>query len=118
MLISLAAAIFAILAMELSAFDVDESARVQTDPLRLIEAVTSGVAFLAAGSIIISGGNVHGLTTGASMWLCGAIGLCCGIGDLYLVEEVDDVVAARRWCGRDDDGGWTTANVSHDRVGR
>lgn len=84
MLISLAAALFAVIAMELSAFDVAEGVHVQTDPLRLIEAVTSGVAFLAAGSIIFSGGNVRGLTTGASMWLCGAIGLCCGIGDLLL----------------------------------
>lgn len=84
MLISLAAAIFAILAMELSAFTVDDDVRLQVDPLRLIEAVTSGVAFLAAGSIIFSGGSVRGVTTGASMWLCGAIGLCCGIGDLFL----------------------------------
>lgn len=84
MMISLAAAVFAIVAMELSAFPSDEDVRLQIDPLRLIEAVTSGVAFLAAGSIIFSGGSVRGVTTGASMWLCGAIGLCCGIGDLYL----------------------------------
>lgn len=84
MMISLAAAIFAVVAMELSHFRVDEDVRLQVDPLRLIEAVTSGVAFLAAGSIIFSGGSVRGVTTGASMWLCGAIGLCCGIGDLAL----------------------------------
>ena len=84
MLISLAAATFAILGMELTGINVQEGVEVRTDPLRLIDAVTSGVAFLAAGSIIISGGNVRGLTTGASMWLCGAIGLCCGIGDFYL----------------------------------
>ena len=29
-------------------------------------------------------GSVRGITTGASMWLCGAIGLCCGTGDLLL----------------------------------
>lgn len=84
MMISLAAAIFAIIAMELSDFPLRGEARMQVDPLRLIEAVTSGVAFLAAGSIIIHGGSVRGLTTGASMWLCGAIGLSCGIGDLWL----------------------------------
>lgn len=84
MMISLAAATFAILGMELTGMDVQPGVEVRTDPLRLIEAATSGVAFLAAGSIITSGGNVRGLTTGASMWLCGAVGLCCGIGDLYL----------------------------------
>jgi len=81
MLIALAAAMFTIVAMELTHFPVDRPDTLRIDPLRLIEAVTAGVAFLAAGSIIISGGNVRGLTTGASMWLAGAIGLACGTGD-------------------------------------
>lgn len=97
MLISLAAAIFAILAMELSDFSVGGGARLQIDPLRLIEAVTSGVAFLAAGSIIFSGGSVRGVTTGASMWLCGAIGLCCGIGDLYLAATATALALIVLW---------------------
>ena len=37
-----------------------------------------GVSFLAAGTIIQSGRNVRGLTTGAGMWLSGAIGVACG----------------------------------------
>lgn len=84
MLISLAAATFAIVAMELTSFEAAPGVRMQVDSLRLIEAVTSGVAFLAAGSIIITGASVRGVTTGASMWLCGAIGLCCGVGDITL----------------------------------
>lgn len=84
MMIALAAAVFAIVAMELTYFEDSSSTRLQADPLRLIEAVTSGVAFLAAGSIIISGTSIRGITTGASMWLCGAIGLSCGLGDLTL----------------------------------
>lgn len=81
MLICLAAAIFTVIAMELSHFPAAEKDALRVDPLRLIEAVTAGVAFLAAGSIITSGGAVRGLTTGASMWLAGAIGLACGTGD-------------------------------------
>lgn len=84
MLIALAAACFTLVAMELVDFSNINEDQQRTDPLRLIEAVTAGVAFLAAGSIVISGGNVRGITTGASMWLCGAIGLCCGTGDLRL----------------------------------
>lgn len=84
MMISLAAAVFAILAMELVHFEAVPGQQVRVDPLRLIEAVTSGVAFLAAGSIVVSGVSVRGITTGASMWLCGAIGLACGMGDLSL----------------------------------
>lgn len=87
MLISLAAACFTLIAMELVNFP-QGSGQQQTDPFRLIEAVTAGVAFLAAGSIITSGGSVRGITTGASMWLCGAIGLTCGTGDLTLAVIV------------------------------
>ena len=84
MLISLAAAVFTLVAMELVDFSHVNEDQQRTDPLRLIEAVTAGVAFLAAGSIVINKGSVRGITTGASMWLCGAIGLCCGTGDLLL----------------------------------
>ncbi|MBB1490928.1 MgtC/SapB family protein [Paracoccus sp. MC1854] len=84
MLISLAAATFVIVGIELTSLEAAPGTTSQIDPLRLIEGVTSGVAFLAAGSIIINGTNVRGITTGASMWLCGAIGLCCGLGDITL----------------------------------
>ncbi|MEG4644389.1 MgtC/SapB family protein [Paracoccus sp. APAP_BH8] len=84
MLIALAAACFTLVALELVDFSPASEGQQRTDPLRLIEAVTAGVAFLAAGSIVINKGNVRGITTGASMWLCGAVGLCCGTGDLRL----------------------------------
>lgn len=84
MLIALAAACFTLVAIELMNLSPPNAELQRLDPLRLIEAVTAGVAFLAAGSIVISGANVRGVTTGASMWLCGAIGLCCGTGDLRL----------------------------------
>jgi putative Mg2+ transporter-C (MgtC) family protein len=57
-----------------------ESAGSNLDPLRVVEAVTAGVAFLAAGVVIFTRGEVHGLTTGAGMWIAGAIGLSCGLG--------------------------------------
>ena len=44
----------------------------------------SDEAFLAAGAIIQSRGNVQGLTTGANMWLAGALGVACGAGDYVL----------------------------------
>lgn len=82
-LISIAACLFMLLAFELvGIFERYEG--IEADPLGLIGAVTSGVAFLAAGSIILSGGKLQGITTGAGMWLAGAIGLACGIGRLPL----------------------------------
>ncbi|MCB1419554.1 MAG: MgtC/SapB family protein [Notoacmeibacter sp.] len=79
MLISLASATFALIAINLVfAFPIEDSLR--TDPVRLIEAVTAGVAFIAAGAIISQRDKIRGLTTGASLWLAGAIGACCGCG--------------------------------------
>lgn len=80
MLTSLAAAVFTIMALELHNQVEQLPGNAETDPLRILEAVTAGVAFLAAGSIIRARGQVHGITTGAAMWLAGAIGLACGAG--------------------------------------
>ena len=84
MMIALAAALFSIIAFEMLALPAMAGAMEKSDPVRLVEAVTAGVAFLAAGTIFTSRGEVNGLTTGAGMWLAGAIGLACGIGLLPL----------------------------------
>lgn len=81
MLTSAAAALFTILTLELYHEVRSEGGdNVTADPIRIIEAVTAGVAFLAAGAIIHGRGTVRGLTTGAGMWLAGAIGVACGTG--------------------------------------
>lgn len=78
-LIGLAACVYSILTVDLAArFEGDEA--VKMDPLRIVEAVTGGVAFLAAGMIVFSNGAVRGLTTGAGMWLAAAVGLAVGLG--------------------------------------
>ncbi|MDO5631534.1 MAG: MgtC/SapB family protein [Paracoccus sp. (in: a-proteobacteria)] len=102
MLIALAAALFTVIAMELTYFDgnVTQADAIRIDPLRLIEAVTSGVAFLAAGSIIVQGGNVKGITTGASMWLAGAVGLACGTGDAVLAVMATALALIVLWLMR------------------
>lgn len=83
-LISLAAALFTLITFELHEQFTGDNSSKTADPVRIIEAVTAGVAFLAAGAIIQSRGNVHGLTTGANMWLAGALGVACGAGYYFL----------------------------------
>lgn len=83
-LVCVAAATFGILTIEIVhapmfTTDVVKDA-VKVDPIRVVEAVTAGIAFLAAGTILFSKGEVSGLTTGAGMWLAGAIGLASGLG--------------------------------------
>ncbi len=84
MMVTVAACLFTILAFELVEMDTQNREHIRTDPIRVIEAVTAGVAFLAAGSIFTSGDKVRGLTTGASLWLGGAVGVSCGLGKLTL----------------------------------
>ena len=67
MLTSLAAAVFTLLTLELLHEARSAPNPTPADPIRIIVAVTSGVAFLAAGVIIQARGRVHGLKTGAAM---------------------------------------------------
>jgi len=78
-LVSVAAALFTILAFEIF-HTIDPSTGSQADPIRAVEAVTAGIAFLGAGAIFRDGGGVQGLTTGAGMWLAGAVGVACALG--------------------------------------
>jgi putative Mg2+ transporter-C (MgtC) family protein len=53
------------------------------DPSRVAAQVVSGIGFLGAGSILLRGDLVRGLTTAASLWTVAAIGLAVG-GGLYV----------------------------------
>jgi putative Mg2+ transporter-C (MgtC) family protein len=79
-LVCVASATFAILTIEIVHAPMFLKDTARFDPIRVVEAVTAGVAFLAAGTILFARGQVQGLTTGAGMWLAGAIGVSCGLG--------------------------------------
>lgn len=80
MLIGLGAATFALVTLHMIEGFAHRPDTIRMDPLRLVEAATAGVAFLAAGMIVLSRGQVRNLTTGAGMWLAAAVGLACGLG--------------------------------------
>jgi len=84
MLVALAACVFTVLTLELYEQYAGRAEPPAADPIRIIEAVTAGVAFLAAGAIIQARGQIQGLTTGAGMWLAGAVGIACGLGRFEL----------------------------------
>ena len=50
------------------------------DAARLAGQVVSGIGFLGAGTILQKKNGVSGLTTAATLWLAGAIGLAVGVG--------------------------------------
>ncbi|CAB3755313.1 MgtC/SapB family protein [Paraburkholderia humisilvae] len=73
------------LIMIVSAFgfaDVLGGEHIVLDPSRVAAQVVSGIGFLGAGSILLRGEIVRGLTTAASLWSVAAIGLAVG-GGLY-----------------------------------
>ncbi|WP_417502145.1 MgtC/SapB family protein [Marinobacter sp.] len=88
MLVSLGASAFIIMGMHIlfATAEGDPSARI--DPTRIVEGVIGGIGFLGAGSIIQSRGSVQGITTGASIWMAGAIGVACGLGIFALAGMV------------------------------
>lgn len=53
---------------------------VRFDPARIPSYVISGIGFLGAGTIIVTGMNVKGLTTAASIWAVAGLGLVVGVG--------------------------------------
>lgn len=79
-LVCTASATFALIAVEIVNGPIFSGDALRIDPLRLVEAITGGVAFLAAGFIVFFKGEVHGVTTGAGMWLAAAVGLATGLG--------------------------------------
>ncbi|WP_028202184.1 MgtC/SapB family protein [Paraburkholderia nodosa] len=75
----------AALMMLVSAFgfaDVLGEKNVVLDPSRVAAQVVSGIGFLGAGSILLRGEVVRGLTTAASLWSVAGVGLAVG-GGMY-----------------------------------
>ena len=73
------------LMMMVSAFgfaDALTQKNVVLDPSRVAAQVVSGIGFLGAGSILLRGEVVRGLTTAASLWSVAGIGLAVG-GGMY-----------------------------------
>ena len=112
-LIATAACLFTLLAFEIYEIALAGGSN-NPDPIRAVEATTAGIAFLGAGAIFQSRGNVRGLTTGAGMWLAGAVGVAAALG-YYLIAFGVALFAvivlaalkyiAHRMIGDDDDTG-------------
>ena len=76
MLVSLGAAVFVLVPLELHV-TVGEIGRV-------VQGVAAGIGFIGAGAILKRNeeGDVHGLTTAAGIWLTAAVGVSIGLGGI------------------------------------
>ncbi|MCP3033246.1 MgtC/SapB family protein [Halobacillus sp. A1] len=59
---------------------IEEYDNIRFDPSRIPSYVISGIGFLGAGTIIVNGMTVRGLTTAASIWTVAGLGLVIGAG--------------------------------------
>ena len=78
------------------------------DPLRIIQAVVTGISFLGAGTIFVSRGTerVKGLTTAATIWVAAAVSMlvglehyvlaACSTAIVFSVLHLPDMIARRK----------------------
>jgi putative Mg2+ transporter-C (MgtC) family protein len=82
------------LIMLVSAFgfsDILNTDHVVLDPSRMAAQVVSGIGFLGAGSILLRGEVIRGLTTAASLWTVAAVGLAAGAG-MYIAAVATTII--------------------------
>src|SRR3989304_722259 len=77
MLVSLGSCLFTIASISFS-----------LDPARIAAGIVAGNGLLGAGGIWAEKDKIKGITTAASLWATGAIGLTTGIGDYPLAAFV------------------------------
>lgn len=80
MLISTGTALFALLGTELAMAYADGETGRAVDPSRVLQGIAAGIGLIAMGGVLHRDDRVRGATTGASVWVVGAIGTACGFG--------------------------------------
>lgn len=65
------------------------------DPVRIVEAVVTGISFIGAGTIFVARGEkdkVRGLTTAASIWATAAVGMIIGLERYFLATAATVII--------------------------
>ncbi|HEX5079829.1 MAG TPA: MgtC/SapB family protein [Geminicoccaceae bacterium] len=88
MLVALGAASFSVMALHLVDLLRDSPSVVRIDPGRVMEAIVGAIGFLGAAAIIQGRFEIVGATTGASIWVVGALGMACGFGFYALAVTI------------------------------
>ena len=74
-LIAIGSALFTLMSLELAP---------SGDPTRIAAQIVTGIGFLGAGAIMRTSGGIQGLTTAATVWVNGAVGVAAGGGAYHL----------------------------------
>ena len=79
MLVALSSATTMLIALELYE-ELAGAGKSTPDPTRVIQGLAQAIGFICAGVIFVARGNVHGLTTAASLWMASSVGMAAGAG--------------------------------------
>lgn len=90
MLVTLASFLFVEVSLVISAEAVASGASNRVDPVRAVEAIVTGIAFVGAGLVFRGRGSerVHGLTTAASLLAVAPVGIAVALGHYVLAAGV------------------------------
>jgi putative Mg2+ transporter-C (MgtC) family protein len=71
-------------------FNIASNEGIRSDPIRIVEAVVTGISFLGAGTIFRRSRSeqVEGLTTAASLLLSGAVGIAVALRQFVLAVGI------------------------------
>ncbi|MEQ6376582.1 MgtC/SapB family protein [Bacillaceae bacterium S4-13-58] len=89
---------------------LNDHENIRFDPARIPSYVISGIGFLGAGTIMVHGVTIRGLTTAASIWTVAGLGLIIGAGmypaailttivillSLVFLNRIESVVTRKR----------------------
>lgn len=94
MLVGLAATLFVVIGELMIQRFAASGEQLRYDPVRVLEALVTGISFLGAGTIFVSRGQerVHGLTTAASILVTAAVGMMVGLRYYLLAAAVTALI--------------------------
>ncbi len=86
-IVALGSALFVVISEELMFLYGDIGS---FDPTRIASQIIVGIGFLGAGSIMLQGSRIKGLTTASGLWLTAGIGMASGFGftDIAIIATV------------------------------
>jgi putative Mg2+ transporter-C (MgtC) family protein len=91
-LVSVGAALFTLIALQMATVTARQGYDSAGDVGRLLQGLVSGIGILGAGVFLHQGSTIRHATTGASVWLAGAVGIASGFG-LYILATVATALA-------------------------
>ncbi|KRN93209.1 MgtC/SapB family protein [Pediococcus stilesii] len=82
-------------------YDLLMNRGIELDPSRIAAQIISGISFIGAGTILVRGDGVNGLTTAAGVWATAAVGMAVGSGLYFIAIVASILIVASQYLFRD-----------------